>query len=104
MSKSDVFSFFLTSHGAPLILERGKQCRADAGERIQYPIAFVRQSQDASLNQLNRKLARMNRLLRMIRFDVWNVPQRRFPILHDDAPYIGWVLAKRVAGRLAVVR
>lgn len=98
-----VLRLFFAAHNPSGVLQSGYQSRAYPSVRIEDPIASLGQSQDASFHQFNRELARVDRLLRVIRFHVRNISDFFLPFFSDEFPNIGGVLAERVPREVALV-
>src|SRR2546428_10823892 len=84
--------------------KRGQECRADSRKRIEHPIVFVSQRENATLDEFDGELTRMKRFLRVVRFNVGDVPQAGFPFVNHQLPYVSRIFPERVAAGLSLLR
>src|SRR5262245_47916714 len=77
---------------------------SDAKEGIKHEVPWVRKGQYTALDELDRKLAWVRRLLWMVRLNVGDVPELSLPVFLDNLlPDVGRVLAKRVTRWLSLL-
>src|SRR5215216_3782069 len=99
----NILVLLFASDSMPLVLQCREQRRAYSRERIENPVAIVRQGQHTTIDQLYGELAGVDRLLRVIGFNVRDVPKQSLPVFDDYLPLIGGVLTERITGRLAAL-
>src|SRR5579885_979478 len=99
----DVVRFFLAPKGVPAVSQGRDQRRADPGERVENPVAYVREREHTALDELDRELTGMDGLLGVVGLHVRNVPQRALPVARHDLPHVRRVLAERVPGGLPML-
>lgn len=88
-SRLDVGRLDVAAVAAAAVLDRRDDARSNAHIRVEDVVALPRHRQHQTFDELDRELARVDRLFDMVVLDVGNDPD------------VARVLAKRVAGELA---